>query len=1653
MMETTLSTTKNTALDTSQKAQTNSTINDRAESNMEKDIKSLTADLFPWVCEFQQKFKVIYRDFSMHKLTELMQYYTRNISVSARECYSRPSRAACLKESISDTLTVFLNIYRMLSENHDRCIYLNYMSDLLAIYINIELKASKRTKEDQGKICARLISCLYVYLEHSTEHLLDTLLKVQFMYRCYHGILNPVIKKIIKNIPFHPESNIMYVRYLLVYRLWRKINSNTPIKNEITSIAVTSLGPPPTFPHLLDDVLPKVPKSQPNPAKLLLHDKFDTRRTCEVFVQFSKESNKSVYTEYREDVRDTTSSSSICDIEKDVNLTSKNVDNFDNNVNSNLSDNSTCNNFISSHHSDKSVTTANETRLKNFCKISDNISDNVSTNINVPKLFTKIKSFSQKKSKKSRKVILIDLTGDVELEKCLINKRRSKKPAWLEEAKKQIGLKSMKTSMKIKSRIQKKLDNTNSSKCETESDYQLQNTTLKTSKITSKDDAVDTFMCDVKNSGNTDSDNPNLIVSSLPKSLTSDKLSSSMIYTTNINNVNVDTTTTTKSSSDNNELSLDAPVEIVDDPTNTRKYNDNDVLVLKKDNIVNNRLKPAVIKRLIEKEISIENEICEKSDGKKKICDLKPQPSIIESISIDSQCNSKDEIDSLNLSKTVEKNSASENVVVYFKNNQDEHGDHNTLVNENVKSACVKEEQDLSTNSYFEKNSESRNTSAIELENSNTNKNIESERCTILKLPINNAYDKKDILINNEILDQQQIFCESQNHSEVFCPGYLNSTVSFSVMNGDDSDLQAEVEIDNCIEVDDYIDVDKMIDPAKNIYDMKENVINIAKYTVINDNEIKRTCKEDIVNNQYVNQSVEYDKQIYNDKDSAQKVIENLDRSKSPSYTVSPTIFQKDVQLLKHSHDSNLIKSKNKGIYEIEEINNDSKISDKEYILHCTELNTEENIDGLSLLASVSQHVPHLKDKSEIQCDQIKVKDYTVLKNTLSNQVINDETDTNDSSNTISQLYENPTSELIKRIIGVYPEDGVYSKKVELCVNLISASNGNVTNTENTSSINNVPRIFQGSMNYETSDTISNVMVPLENNAQSTKENTNVIHNGETVVLLQKSPNSNLYIINKAVENAKNHNDNDMNKITEKFCVSPLSENGSSYEISNALDHNFIQEKHSVDEKKNIKIEPNEDNATLNLEKEELYMKKTSLRTNRISNLQATLQDIDVANVTTINESNDNKHKSSSKSVSVSACRQNIKQEFTTLPPNRIPTNYTVQGYAGMHSHSHEAIESQHSLHISASHPTTLPQSICSNCSAATDLCVPYRKHCKSASCSLQINTTASLHSHVNSNNTYGRSHCSCLNYTYDIVTHCRQCIHSGTDSHVSCIESNTCFLPTHSSVQASTVQEHDRTKNETVIGKLYDDNIVCKVEKDLLQDNTLETIDMKCDTSKLSNTNFYKKLPLKKRLKTMMSMHYKEKQIKTEKLDNYPGIPMMSIAALEPLDTIQKHQNQIVKPVLPLSPNRKDDIHGNYHFTTNLVRRDYCKDIHDTTTHESNITVCQESCHQRTFKTPAQRKEIAASEITAMKRFTSETMATDVRRKKAKEMQSPIKMRRRSSRRNVPKVNYSYTDNDSRSSKRNVPKVNYSYTDNDSRSSKRKVPKVEYSYTDNDPE
>lgn len=118
-------------------------------------------------------------------------------------------------------------------------------------------------------------------------------------------------RKVTKSIPAHPESNVMYVRYLLIYCLWRKINIDMIVRKEITTTAIASLGiPPATFPpYLLEDVLPKVPKCQPTSAKHLMHHKFNIRKCCELFIQFCKENRGDVRQEKSENATTIPSSS------------------------------------------------------------------------------------------------------------------------------------------------------------------------------------------------------------------------------------------------------------------------------------------------------------------------------------------------------------------------------------------------------------------------------------------------------------------------------------------------------------------------------------------------------------------------------------------------------------------------------------------------------------------------------------------------------------------------------------------------------------------------------------------------------------------------------------------------------------------------------------------------------------------------------------------------------------------------------------------------------------------------------------------------------------------------------------------------------------------------------------------------------------------------------------------------------------------------------------------------------------------------------------------------------------------------------------------------------------------------------------------------
>ncbi|XP_076378765.1 uncharacterized protein LOC143259598 [Megalopta genalis] len=1358
------------------------------------ESESLISDLFPWILEFKRMCRCIHTEKSIVSLAELMQFYARNISSSVNECYIWPLRAAKLKDFISETLLLFAYMYREVSEDCNRFIYLNNMSDLLALYIDMELKISKNSKEEYKKISARLTSCLYIYLEHSTQHILDTLIKIQFMCRNYNHILDPIIMKIMKNIPAHPESSIMYIRYFLVYRLWRKINGDATVRNRITAAAIASLGPVPSkfSPCTLEDVLPKVPITQQNSTKTLLHHKFDVKRHCELFVKHCKEKEGSVC--QKEDKPATSIDSS-------------------NRINS-------------------------QTLEDNACKNTEYIESNVNSIISD-------KNNSRRNCKKSNEIVIIDLTSDIVFEKC-IKRRKSRKLPWLEEAKKRIDLKiATKSSQKTKNqKEQATTDCTHSSSYSRTVNHQLEDTQL------------------IQKIGEDISSRPNLSTcwtAEMLKIKTESKLE--------IDNELVDHMKNVRNSKETSLSEIFLSTEPALNSINNDNFTNGDERESNRSN------KQTVIKQPTETDLLSELDTCKRDESYKTVCDLGTECPSVNSTTKCTQYDPKDNAINSNCS------------------------------NLNVSNDRVTERVILSitiTDSVLENKTLNKETCASNYSDNMINSKEHSE-----ELVISEETDKHDTICTQQALDTAKTFVitdtlQHKEHQESLPTPIQSSDVQ------DKFELGVEVKSPKCtnevgnrgnnkfsenseLEICDH-------DETRCIRENKGSVVNIRE-SIFGSYSTDKKNISNKVNVTYPNENFS-------------KSIESVTNDKC-NLNLDKTDVSCESQDITHKKESDKLYKRIEDKQECGNVQN-------EYVVQDSDL--QDNIDGLSLLASVSQHVPHLKPKSEGKCDQIKVRDYASLRYTCCSQA-SDDGAANDS---ISQL-QTPSMGIINRIVGVYPEDAL--NKVAFYVEVTS----NDSETEN---------VNKG---------LYNSLISAESNIQGSKENANVILNGETVVLLQKSPNSNLYIINKAVENSKDHNDDEISRLKEKSWVTPTEE-CSSFEAATSVDHmpynleltssnkvlQYQESKCSVG--RGIKMELKESTFT----DSKLYTKK--LPADLISINSSMYQDI--ANTPI------DKLKSSKSSLPF---RQNIKQEL-----NNMSHHCAISGCNSVLSHAHEVDDPQ--LHIPINLPNTLP-TIYSNCAGSADLCMSYHKHCNSVSCGLQINANSS---------SCERSHCSCLNCTYDIVTRYRQCIHPTTETHVSCIESSPYFLPTHSPIPNPAIQEHDRAKSETVINKLYDDQLFCKLEK---SNNQLEKLEVPRDPEKVFKKDADNMLPLKKRLKAY-AMAHTEVSIKAEKVDNYPAIPMMSIAASEALDNTQKQSVQMVKSEYELSSGKKDPHDG--YCNSNLVRRDYYKDIHVSSTHQSlakesirklgrqfrstndqSNAVYQDSCLQRSFKTPAQRKEI----------------------------------------------------------------------------------------------
>lgn len=188
----------------------------------------------------------------------------------------------------------------------------------------------------------------------------------------------------------------------------------------------------------------------------------------------------------------------------------------------------------------------------------------------------------------------------------------------------------------------------------------------------------------------------------------------------------------------------------------------------------------------------------------------------------------------------------------------------------------------------------------------------------------------------------------------------------------------------------------------------------------------------------------------------------------------------------------------------------------------------EQHIDGLSLLAIVSQSVSDLRTAktsghtNNPTREIIKVKDYKSLTEFASTNPVHS--------------YANNAEDLSSSPVEMYPDDDI--DKVAFQIEVSSSED---VSDHCTSTLYH-PQILDKLPNEDINECPD---TSADSSMQSEREEMNVILNGETLLLYQKSPKGKLYIINKTVENQESEE------------TSNLSEKVSSMEAINDVNYPY----------------------------------------------------------------------------------------------------------------------------------------------------------------------------------------------------------------------------------------------------------------------------------------------------------------------------------------------------------------------------------------------------------------------------------------------------------------------------------------------------------------
>ncbi|KAK3929079.1 Titin-like protein [Frankliniella fusca] len=246
---------------------------------------------FPWLNSFSKQCRAAIGSKSMKQLDDLLSAYIEHVTPHYRDCHKLPNKAAKLKRNINDTMIFFHMLYMDIREPIENSFYYDKMTELMAMYLDLEITAARRGKDTEKTVTNKLSTSLYTFLDYSEDHILDALLKTKLINKHSKKVCVPLLRKILSELVVRrPLAELTYVRFLLSFKLWKNVVADVEERRAINKLAVQRLHPPPEY--FLDheiarchtEVLPRIPKSKKNCTLFYLGAKFSVKDACRVRV-------------------------------------------------------------------------------------------------------------------------------------------------------------------------------------------------------------------------------------------------------------------------------------------------------------------------------------------------------------------------------------------------------------------------------------------------------------------------------------------------------------------------------------------------------------------------------------------------------------------------------------------------------------------------------------------------------------------------------------------------------------------------------------------------------------------------------------------------------------------------------------------------------------------------------------------------------------------------------------------------------------------------------------------------------------------------------------------------------------------------------------------------------------------------------------------------------------------------------------------------------------------------------------------------------------------------------------------------------------------------------------------------------------------------